>query len=211
MRQLVPAALLSLVIGGGAAYVISNRGETTLQTELEDERERVALLTGALAEYLASDEKVAYILINKGAEAGKCKATTTPNVKVLAGWRLKWNFNVVDPSCLENGERVQIRFKATAPTETPDPISEPGKKFISAKLKDIFVGTTFHSYGVWMVPPEPAKPYLMEDPELEIIGMAFIKDFLLKNPVPQTTPIAQPLTAPSNTSPQTGPPAKKQQ
>ena len=211
MKQLAPAALLSLLIGGGAAYLLVNQSKATLQEELRLERERVTAMTGALSEFLAYDEKVAYILINKAAEAGKCKATTTPQVTAWAGWKLKWNFNVVDASCLENGERVQIRFKAGAPTEYPEPISEPGKKFIKAKLKDIFVGVTYHPYEVWMIPPAPGKPYLMEDPELEIIGNRFIKDFLVKNPAPQLPAPTQPAPPPPAPAPTPGAPPQKKQ
>ena len=197
MKQLVPVALLSALIGGGVAFVIANMGDR----DLERERERVDLLTGALSEFIAVNEKVGYILINKSAQAGRCIATTTPNMTAFSGQRLKWNFNIVDASCLANGERVQIRFKNTntgnEPTEDARPISMAGKKHINAKLKDIFVENVTVNYEIWMVPAS-GEPYLMEDPELEIIATLRLKKFLDANPLPAPLePAPAPTPAPS--------------
>jgi hypothetical protein len=191
MKQLVPAALISALIGGGVAYWVSNTNRPSVQSE----DRQLELVTGALQDLLATNEKVGYILINKAAEAGKCKATATPHITAYGGQHLKWNFNVVDESCLDNGARVQIRFKTTSPTEDPQPISTAGKRHIKAKLKDIFVENTTVEYGIWMVPAK-GDPYLMEDPELEIISTMRLKNFILENPLPPL--LNEPAVSPSS-------------
>lgn len=210
MKQLVPTMLISALVGGGAAYFVSNMGESNPQTALETDRARLDLLVGAFQDYLAADEKVGYILINKAAQAGKCLATTTPQISAYAGQRLKWNFNVIDASCLANGERVEIRFKDDPPTYEDRPISAAGKKFIKAKLKDIFLENRYVDYSIWMVPPK-GEPYLMEDPELEIIATSRLKQFIAANPLPPLIPEPSAVPSPSpagNQSP--AQPQKKQ-
>lgn len=205
MKQLVPAALIAALVGGGAAYLISNQNDDAG----DGERVRVDAVVGALHELITAQEVVGYILINKAAEGGKCKATATPHMRAFGGQHLKWNFNVVDEACLANGEKVQIRFKTTEPTEEPQPTSMANKRFIKAKLKDIFIDDRTVEYGIWMVPPV-GDPYEMEDPELEIISTMRIKKFLSEIQLPpiSTEPMPSPTAPASNQSPSA--PQKKQ-